>query len=159
MPFITEEIWQRVAPRAGVAGKSIMRQAFPAVPADAADPSIESEMRWVMDFVLGVRRIRGELDIAPSVPLAPRLQGASAVKLSAEQIEAVLRSIRCPTLLLMAAASAPDNDTLALARRCIAGLELDTVPGGHHFHLEGQAELAARHMARFIGTPLAGAGG
>jgi valyl-tRNA synthetase len=77
MPFITEEIWQRVAPRAGVAGDSIMRQPFPAVPAGAIDPGIESEMRWLMDFVLGVRRIRGELDIAPSVPLPVRLQSAS----------------------------------------------------------------------------------
>jgi valyl-tRNA synthetase len=81
MPFITEEIWQRVAPRAGVAGDSIMRQPFPAVPAGAIDPGIESEMRWLMDFVLGVRRIRGELDIAPSVPLPVRLQSASPADL------------------------------------------------------------------------------
>ena len=78
MPFITEEIWQRAAPRAGVAGRSIVTQPFPAPLPDAADPAIESEMRWVMDFILGVRRIRGELDIAPSVPLALRLQAASA---------------------------------------------------------------------------------
>jgi valyl-tRNA synthetase len=81
MPFITEEIWQRVAPRAGVVGDSIMRQPFPAVPAGAIDPGIESEMRWLMDFVLGVRRIRGELDIAPSVPLPVRLQSASPADL------------------------------------------------------------------------------
>jgi valyl-tRNA synthetase len=77
MPFITEEIWQRAAPRAGVEGTSIMRQPFPVAGPDAADPAIEAELRWVMDFVLGVRRIRGELDIAPSVPLAARLQAAS----------------------------------------------------------------------------------
>jgi valyl-tRNA synthetase len=78
MPFITEEIWQRVAPRAGIAGQSIMTQPFPAPLPDAADTAIESEMRWVMDFILGVRRIRGELDIAPSVALTLRLQAASA---------------------------------------------------------------------------------
>jgi valyl-tRNA synthetase len=77
MPFITEEIWQRVAPRAGVAGQSIMTQPFPVPLPDADDPAIESEMRWVMDFILGVRRIRGELDIAPSVALTLRLQAAS----------------------------------------------------------------------------------
>ena len=78
MPFITEEIWQRVAPRAGVSGPSIMTQPFPAPLPDAVDPGIDAEMRWVMDFILGVRRIRGELDIAPSVPLRVRLQSASA---------------------------------------------------------------------------------
>ena len=81
MPFITEEIWQRVASRAGVDGPSIMRQPFPAAPAYAADAVIEAEMRWVMDFILGVRRIRGELDIAPSMPLAARLQAASPADL------------------------------------------------------------------------------
>ena len=94
MPFITEEIWQRVAPRAGIDGASIMRQPFPAVPADAADAAIESEMRWVMDFILGVRRIRGELDIAPSVPLAARLQAASAADLERyARNEAVIRRL------------------------------------------------------------------
>ncbi|HEX9706287.1 MAG TPA: class I tRNA ligase family protein, partial [Steroidobacteraceae bacterium] len=77
MPFITEEIWQRVAPRANARGSSIMRQPFPAVSPDAAVPGIEVEMRWVMDFILGVRRIRGELDIAPSVQISARLQGAA----------------------------------------------------------------------------------
>jgi valyl-tRNA synthetase len=77
MPFITEEIWQRAAPRAGVTGRSVMTQPFPQPSVEAADPGIEAEMRWVMDFILGVRRIRGELDIAPSVPLRLRLQSAS----------------------------------------------------------------------------------
>jgi valyl-tRNA synthetase len=81
MPFITEEIWQRVAPRAGIAVDSIMRQPFPAAVPDALLPAVETEVRWVMDFILGVRRIRGELDIAPSLQLSPRLQGASATEL------------------------------------------------------------------------------
>jgi valyl-tRNA synthetase len=92
MPFITEEVWQRVAPRAGAAGGSIMRQPFPAAEPGAADPAIEAEMRWVMDFILGVRRIRGELDIAPSVKLAARLQSASAQDLGRyARHEAVIR--------------------------------------------------------------------
>ncbi len=92
MPFITEEIWQRAAPRAGVAGHSIMRQPFPAERPEAEDAAIDAEMRWVMDFILGVRRIRGELDIAPSVPLAVRLQSASAGDLGrCARHEAVIR--------------------------------------------------------------------
>ncbi|HET8692380.1 MAG TPA: valine--tRNA ligase [Steroidobacteraceae bacterium] len=92
MPFITEEIWQRVAPRAGVEGASIMLQPYPAEVPDAAEPGIEAEMRWVKDFILGVRRIRGELDIAPSVPLAARLQSASPLDLERfARHEAVIR--------------------------------------------------------------------
>jgi valyl-tRNA synthetase len=82
MPFITEEIWQRVAPLAGKTGDSIMRQPYPAAEPGAADPRLDAEMRWVMDFVLGIRRIRGELDIAPSLKLSVLLQNASAEDLA-----------------------------------------------------------------------------
>jgi valyl-tRNA synthetase len=76
MPFITEEIWQRVGPRAGCAGDTIMRQPFPMPSGAAADPAVEAEMRWVMDFILGIRQIRGEMDIAPSVRFDVLLQDA-----------------------------------------------------------------------------------
>jgi valyl-tRNA synthetase len=43
-----------------------------------ADPQAEPEMRWVMDFILGVRRIRGEMDIAPGRKIDVLLQNATA---------------------------------------------------------------------------------
>ncbi|HEV7610832.1 MAG TPA: valine--tRNA ligase [Steroidobacteraceae bacterium] len=77
-PFISEEIWRRVRASAGVAGETIMLCPFPG-PADArADPAAEAEMRWVIAFIDGVRRIRGELDIAPSRKLEVLLQNADA---------------------------------------------------------------------------------
>ncbi len=81
IPFITEEIWQRVAPRAGASGPTIMLQPFPVTRPEATDPAVEAEMRWVMDFILGIRRIRGELDIAPSRQLPVLLQGAGPADL------------------------------------------------------------------------------
>jgi valyl-tRNA synthetase len=77
-PFITEEIWQRVRASAGVAGDTIMKSAFPSAAGIKADPHAEPEMRWVMDFILGVRQIRGEMDIAPSRKLDVLLQNASS---------------------------------------------------------------------------------
>jgi valyl-tRNA synthetase len=82
MPFITEEIWQRVGPLAGKTGDTIMRQPYPAAEPGAGDPRLDAEMRWVMDFILGIRRIRGELDIAPSHKLSVLLQNASAEDLA-----------------------------------------------------------------------------
>src|ERR1700719_98946 len=78
-PFISEEIWQRVRVSAGVEGETIMRAEFPTAIAEPADRQAEPEMRWVMDFILGVRQIRGEMDIAPSRKLEVLLQNASAV--------------------------------------------------------------------------------
>ena len=75
-PFITEEIWQRVRSSAGVDGASIMLRPFPRAEDIPADAGAEAEMRWVMNFILGVRQIRGEMDIAPSRKLEVLLQNA-----------------------------------------------------------------------------------
>ena len=78
MPFITEEIWQRVAPLAGVAGESVMLQPYPA-PADfPSDEQAERETAWIQAVVLGVRQIRGEMSIAPGRRIPVLLQDASA---------------------------------------------------------------------------------
>ncbi|MGC1522930.1 MAG: valine--tRNA ligase [Steroidobacteraceae bacterium] len=77
-PFISEEIWQRVRTSAGAEGDTIMRCAFPSAAAAQVDPDAEHEMRWVIDFIEGVRQIRGELDIAPSRKLEVLLQNAGA---------------------------------------------------------------------------------
>jgi valyl-tRNA synthetase len=66
MPFITEEIWQRVAPLAGIRGPTIMLQPYPRPQRGIVDRDAVDEMRWVMDVITGVRNIRGEMDIAPS---------------------------------------------------------------------------------------------
>jgi valyl-tRNA synthetase len=80
-PFITEEIWQRVRGDAGVGGESIMLAPFPTVGQSRADTAAEPEMRWVMNFILGVRQIRGEMDIAPSRRLDVLLQNAGPTDL------------------------------------------------------------------------------
>jgi valyl-tRNA synthetase len=76
-PFISEEIWQRVRLPAGVTGDTIMQSTFPTAGSVPADALAEPEMRWVMDFILGVRQIRGEMDIAPSRKLTVLLQNAT----------------------------------------------------------------------------------
>ena len=72
MPFITEEIWQRVKTLAGVTEESrprgtetIMLQPWPTIDAGLQDPRAEAEMEWVMALILGIRRIKGEMNIAP----------------------------------------------------------------------------------------------
>ncbi len=79
MPFITEEIWQRVAPLAGIQAESIMLQPYPVADNSHIDNSAIAEINWVMNFILGVRRIRGEMNIAPSKPLPVLLQNGSII--------------------------------------------------------------------------------
>ncbi|MDN3519689.1 valine--tRNA ligase [Aquisalimonas lutea] len=78
MPFITEEIWQRVAPLAGRDGRTVMREPFPLPDADARDAAAEADVAWIQTFILGVRRIRGEMDISPNHALPVLLQQGDA---------------------------------------------------------------------------------
>ncbi len=77
MPFITEELWQMVAPLAGVHGDSIMLQPYPVCDDNKIDTEAEAELDWVKAFVTGVRKIRSEMDIAPGKPLPVLLRNAS----------------------------------------------------------------------------------
>jgi valyl-tRNA synthetase len=82
MPYITEEIWQRVAPLAGApigtGSDTIMHQPYPLADDALIDPAAEADMDWVMKFILGVRNIRGEMNIAPGKLLPVLLQGGVA---------------------------------------------------------------------------------
>ncbi len=79
MPFITEEIWQQAAPLAGVQGETIMLAPYPTAAAgDAvADRDVTAEIDWVRQFILGVRRIKGEMNIPPGKPLPVLIANAS----------------------------------------------------------------------------------
>jgi valyl-tRNA synthetase len=78
MPFITEEIWRRVAPLAGKQGPTVMLEPYPQVAEFPPDESAEREVAWIQAVILGVRQIRGEMNIAPSRRIPVILKGASA---------------------------------------------------------------------------------
>ncbi|HYM28305.1 MAG TPA: class I tRNA ligase family protein, partial [Steroidobacteraceae bacterium] len=77
MPFITEEIWQRIAPLAGCAADTVMLQPYPAAADFALDEAAERETDWIQAVVLGVRQIRGEMNISPARKIPVLLQDAS----------------------------------------------------------------------------------
>ncbi|MEM9604396.1 MAG: valine--tRNA ligase [Pseudomonadota bacterium] len=77
MPFITEALWQRVAPLAGRAGDTIMQQPFPLADLEQVDNEAIEEIEWVQTVINAIRRIRSEMDIAPGKPLPVLLQHGS----------------------------------------------------------------------------------
>ncbi len=82
MPFITEEIWQRVAPLAGTASatdenRTIMLAPWPRADQALVDEQAGAEMEWVMQFILGIRSIKGEMNIAPGRPVPVLLANTS----------------------------------------------------------------------------------
>ncbi len=77
MPFITEEIWQKVKPLVGSDGVTIMNQPYPEKDALVIDQGAIAEMQWAMETIDGIRNIRGELDIKPGRHIGILVQGAS----------------------------------------------------------------------------------
>ncbi|MGN2623376.1 valine--tRNA ligase [Stutzerimonas balearica] len=78
MPFITEEIWQRVAPLAGKSGPTLMLQPWPEFNPERLDEAAEGDIEWVKAFMLGIRQIRGEMNISMAKRIDVVLGNASA---------------------------------------------------------------------------------
>lgn len=75
MPFVTEELWQRLGAEGRRGGESIMTAPYPA--GLERYPEAEAEMSYVMEAIGSIRNIRGELGIAPSVRLKAYIKTAS----------------------------------------------------------------------------------
>ena len=65
MPFITEEIWQKLPQD----GKSIMVSEFPEYRESQTDEAVEKEMEVIMEIITGIRNIRGEMNLNPGLKL------------------------------------------------------------------------------------------
>ena len=69
IPFISEEIWQIIAPLAGVTtdkkAQTIMLQAYPLKQPQLIFAQAGEEIQWLQDVVMAIRKMRGALDISP----------------------------------------------------------------------------------------------
>jgi valyl-tRNA synthetase len=77
MPYITEEIWQKVAPLVSKADGSIMTQAYPGPNLDSSDKEAEDHIEWLKGVILAIRNIRGEMDISPAKSINVILRNGS----------------------------------------------------------------------------------
>jgi valyl-tRNA synthetase len=80
IPFLTEEIWQRIAPLAGAGGETVMLAAFPRSDAARIDAAAEADVAWLQQAIIAVRNIRGELGIAPGKKLELLLRNAGPME-------------------------------------------------------------------------------
>ncbi|WP_425288014.1 valine--tRNA ligase [Rickettsiella endosymbiont of Aleochara curtula] len=71
MPFVTDEIWQSIAPLAGKTGSSLMIQSYPQFDKSKKDAVAEQDLTWLKTIVHTIRIMRSEMNIAPGkkIPL------------------------------------------------------------------------------------------
>jgi valyl-tRNA synthetase len=95
MPFITEELWQRL-PRGPRAPESIMIAKYPRATRRRRNPEAERRMTTLMEAVTAVRTIRGEMRIAPSqaltVVIRPAAEHAADLAETVPLVEALTRA-------------------------------------------------------------------
>ncbi len=77
MPFITEEIWQKLAPLLNINDESIMIAAYPKSNALLKNNSAHDDVEWLKSIIQALRNIRGEMNISPNKGLSLVLSGGN----------------------------------------------------------------------------------
>ena len=77
MPFITEEVWQKIAPLISINGQSIMMESYPTYDRKNIDEEAEEHIEWLKGVILSIRNIRGEMDISPAKSINILLRNGS----------------------------------------------------------------------------------
>jgi len=118
MPFITEEIWQSVAPIAGVKGDTIMLQPWPNFDGQETDTEAEAEIAWLQSIIVAIRTIRSESNLGPSKELDVLVANATAVDIERMQnnAQALRKLAKVATIQPLAAGSEPPPALSALCQ-------------------------------------------
>ena len=77
MPFITEDIWQQIAPKLTIDGPSIMLQPYPTSNKLYINQAAQDEIAWLKQIIIAIRNIRGEMNISPKKQLMVYMQKGS----------------------------------------------------------------------------------
>ncbi|SFU09410.1 valine--tRNA ligase [Pseudomonas marincola] len=116
MPFITEEIWQRIKAQAGATGDTIMLQAWPVANEARIDAAAEGDIEWVKALMLGLRQIRGEMNISMAKRIDIILKNANSEDQRRLQENAPLlnKLAKLESVTILAAGDEPPMSATAL---------------------------------------------
>ena len=94
MPYLTEEIWQTLAPMIGKGGDTIMTAKYPVPEAAKMNEQAEADMQWLQGLIGAVRNIRGEMGLGNARLLPVLLQNISdSERTQIERIQPLFRAL------------------------------------------------------------------
>jgi valyl-tRNA synthetase len=152
MPFLTEELWDKLAP-GGVAarGTPLITAPWPRLSADLIDRAAAQEMDWVVRLIGQIRAVRGELNVPSAARIAMRLRGASPVNAARFETHHTLitRLARLGTAELSQAEPPPDAIQLVLDEAVVVLPLADVIDiARERTRLEKQLDKVAADKAR-----------
>ncbi|WP_180114791.1 valine--tRNA ligase [Acinetobacter sp. YH12140] len=77
MPYLTEEIWQTLAPKLNISGETIMLAHYPVAEQALINDQAEADMQWLQGLIGAVRNIRGEMGLGNARLLPVLLQNTT----------------------------------------------------------------------------------
>jgi valyl-tRNA synthetase len=151
IPFITEELWQTVAPLAGKSGETIALQPFPVAHPERIDAEPMAEMAVLKEIVNACRTLRGEMGLSPAQKV-PLIAAGDAARLDrfAPYLVALVRLSDVKVVDTLPATDAPVQ--IAGEFRLMLHVEVDKAAererlGKERTRLEGEAAKARAKLA------------
>ena len=149
MPFITEEVWQKVAPLLGKNGDSIMIETYPLFDQSKLDSEAEEHIEWIKGVVVAIRNIRGEMDVPPAKSIKVMLRnGASADQGKLEKYRPYLQKL---AKLESIEWLTPDDEVPAAATGLYQELEI-LVPLAGIIDVEAERARLSKEIAKLEGA-------
>ena len=141
MPFITEELWQKVKP----SGELLALAPYPVVDEARIDEAVEKEMALVMEVTTVIRNIRGELGVKPSAKVSASLlvkDDSSTKKIVERQLPFIEKLSNVEALLIAEPAQKPENAAVAVAGNVEIFVNLEGIAGSGERKAKIEKELA-----------------
>ena len=116
IPFITEEIFEQSQKILSKSHDKLISQPFPELENHLIDDDSEKEIDWLKSFILGIRKIRGEMNIPPGKPLPCYIKNYSGQdKVYIERSKSILSTIaKLDSINLLSKSDEEDESAIAL---------------------------------------------